>query len=372
MSPAAGPAPPVRAAAPAAAPPPLELRGLELALGDFRLGPLSLSLAAGEYLVLLGPSGCGKTSLLRAVAGIHPSAPGQLRLGGSDAGRLPPQLRRVGYVSQGADLFPHLSAGGNIAYGLGWQGLPREEVRRRVRRLATMLEIEELLSRAPATLSGGEAKRVALARSLATEPRLLLLDEPLSMLDHNARRRLLELLRRLHAELGTATVHVTHDREEAWALGGRCAVMRAGRIEADGAVGELFRRPASRFTAEFLGGENLFPALFEERAGRPVAVFALGEFELAAAPPLPDGWVLVRPETILTAAGPECPAAFAARVLSVSDRGIYREVRLEAAGGVRLVWHAVAAGGPPPSPGAEVRLRLGEPPHAMMEDRSGG
>jgi ABC-type Fe3+/spermidine/putrescine transport system ATPase subunit len=339
---------------------------LHYRVGSFALA-VDLDVRQGEYLVLLGPSGCGKTSLLRAVAGIHPAASGQIRLEGRDAGGLPPHLRGVGYVSQGADLFPHLSAGGNIAYGLGWRGLPRAEVDRRVRRVAGLLEVGELLGRAPATLSGGEAKRVALARSLAVEPRLLLLDEPLSMLDHNARRRLLELLRALHAELGTATVHVTHDREEAWALGGRCAVMRAGRLVADGPVGELFRRPADRFTAEFLGGENLFPARFEERAGRALAVLVWGEFALAAPPPLPAGWVQIRPETIVAAAGPDCPGAFSARVLSVSDRGIYREVRLEAAGGTRLVWHAVAAGQAPPSPGEEVRLRLAEPPHPLEE-----
>jgi ABC-type Fe3+/spermidine/putrescine transport system ATPase subunit len=342
----------------------LELRGLDLRLGAFRLGPLSLSIEAGEYLVLLGPSGCGKTSLLRTLAGIHTVPSGRLLLAGSGAGRLPPQHRRVGYVSQGADLFPHLSAAGNIAYGLRWRGMAGGEVERRVRRVAGMLEVERLLDRAPTTLSGGEAKRVALARSLAVEPRLLLLDEPLSMLDHNARRRLLDLLRQVHAELGTTTVHVTHDREEAWALGGRCAVMNAGRIEADGQVGDLFRRPASRFTAEFLGGGNILPARFAGRAGRPVAMLPWAEFVLAAPPPFASGCLLIRPETLLPAA-PGDAAAFPATVASSSDRGVYREVRLRTADGTELVWHAATAGSPAPAPGAQLLLRLSEPPHPL-------
>jgi ABC-type Fe3+/spermidine/putrescine transport system ATPase subunit len=236
-----------------------------------------------------------------------------------------------------------------------------------VARIAGLVGVGELLDRRPATLSGGEAKRVALARSLAVEPRLLLLDEPLGMLDHNARRGLLDLLRSVHEELGTATVHVTHDREEAWALGGRCAVMRAGKLVADGPVGELFRRPANRFAAEFLGGANIFAARFEERSGRPAAVLDWGAFELSAAPGFPGGCVQIRPETILAATGPETPESFSARVLSASDRGIYREIRLEVTGGLQLVWHAASAGSSPPAPGDELRLRLAEPPHAMED-----
>jgi ABC-type Fe3+/spermidine/putrescine transport system ATPase subunit len=344
-----------------AATPLLELRGLELVLGSFRLGPLRLALERGDYLVLLGPSGCGKTTLLRALAGIYPAGPGQLFIEGADTGTAAPHRRPVGYVSQTADLFPHMDVSANIAFGLSYLGLTGAERRARVGELAAMLNVSGLLERAPATLSGGEAKRVALARSLVLRPRLLLLDEPLSMLDHNARRRMLELLREVHDRTGTTTVHVTHDREEAWALGGRCAVMNAGRLEGQGGAEEMFRRPGCRFVAEFLGGENLFAARFELSR----AVLDWAEFELPAAPGFPSGWVQIRPETV-TAAAPGDPGGFDARVISSSERGIYREVRLELAGGARLVWHAAAAGRRP-VPGERLRLALGEPPHAIGE-----
>jgi spermidine/putrescine transport system ATP-binding protein len=212
---------------------------------------------------------------------------------------------------------------------------------------------------------------VAVARSLAVEPRLLLLDEPLGMLDHNARRGLLDLLRSVHDQLGTATVHVTHDREEAWALGGRCAVMNRGRLEAEGSVEELFRRPAGRFVAEFLGGENLFAARFERRGERTFAVLDWAEFELAGPVAAAAGWVRLRPETLHLAESGS-PGAFPARVLSVSDRGAYRELRAGIEGGPVLTCHLPGGGAPPPGAGGEVFLRPGEPPHPVEERAEGG
>ncbi|MHC4915728.1 MAG: ABC transporter ATP-binding protein [Planctomycetota bacterium] len=345
----------------------LSLRDLSLRLGGFRLGPLSLELDAGDYLVLLGPSGCGKTSLLRAVAGVYRVDPGMLLLSGRDAGRLAPQERRVGYVSQTADLFPHMSVVDNIVYGLRFRGIPRAERMRRCLRVARMLEVDGLLARRPATLSGGEAKRVALARSLAIGPGLLLLDEPLSMLDHNARGRMLDLLRAVHEEMGTATVHVTHDREEAWALGARCAVMSAGQLEGQGPVVELFRRPERRFVAEFLGAGNLLEVEFEEREGGTFAVLEWASFEIAGPVDYPRGLLHVRPET-LKISGPEDPGAFRAEVLSVSDRGAYRELRVRTPGGKVLTCHVVGVEGRLPSPGTETFLCPSEPPHPLRND----
>ncbi len=347
----------------------LELREMSLSLGTFRLGPLWLQLCAGDYLVLLGPSGCGKTSLLRALAGIYPLPGGQLFLRGADIGGLPPHRRNVGYVSQTADLFPHMNVAENIAFGLSYGGMPRDERRAKVKHVAQLLDVSALLERAPATLSGGEAKRVALARCLVLEPRLLLLDEPLSMLDHNARRRMLDLLAEIHERLGTATIHVTHDREEAWALGSRCAVMDAGRLEGEGTAEELFRRPGCRFVAEFLGGENVFAAKFERREGRFLAVLEWAEFELPDALRFDSGWVQIRPESIVSA-GEKCAGSFRATVLSCSDRGVYRELRVATESGERLVWHAATAGGSAPADGQEVLLRLAEPPHAIGQDHA--
>jgi molybdate transport system ATP-binding protein len=347
----------------------LEMRGLSLSLGKFRLGPLWLQLCAGDYLVLLGPSGCGKTSLLRALAGIYPLRGGGLFLDGIDIGALPPHQRGVGYVSQTADLFPHMNVAKNIAFGLSYGYLSRGERRAKVEHIARLLDVSALLERAPATLSGGEAKRIALARSLVLEPRLLLLDEPLSMLDHNARRRMLELLRTVHDQTGTTTVHVTHDREEAWALGGRCAVMNAGRLEGEGSAEDMFRRPGCRFVAEFLGGENIFEARIEKRDGKFCARLAWGKFLLAGDPGIETGWVQIRPESIAPA-NEQCPGHFKATVLSCSDRGVYRELQVETESGERLVWHAATAGGSAPAAGQSVLLRLAEPPHPIGADHA--
>lgn len=221
-------------------------------VGEFRLGELWLSLAPGDYLVLLGPSGCGKTTLLRVVAGVYGVAPGRLFLAGQDLADVPPQERHISYVSQTNDLFPHLSVKANIAFGLSYLPLTAGERERRVRRMAGLLDIAGLLDRSPVMLSGGESKRVALARGLVMNPRMLLLDEPLDGVDHNARAGMFDVLRMIHEELGTATIHVTHDRRDARALGRRCAVMREGRIEQVGSAEELFERPGTEFVAEFL------------------------------------------------------------------------------------------------------------------------
>lgn len=233
----------------------LTIEGLRVDLGGFVLGEMSLALGDGETLALLGPSGSGKTTLLKAIAGLCAPDRGRILLDGEDVTARPPQRRRVGWVPQDSDLFPHLSVEGNIAFGLRYAGLDRRARRERLARLAGLLGLDGLLARSPSTLSGGEARRAALARALAVSPRVLLLDEPLGMLDEPARASLLEALRRTHEELGTAAIHVTHDRDEARALGGsaRGAVLRAGRIEQIGTLEDLFARPATPFVAAFLG-----------------------------------------------------------------------------------------------------------------------
>ncbi|HOX05442.1 MAG TPA: ABC transporter ATP-binding protein [Planctomycetota bacterium] len=349
----------------------LELRGLELALGAFRLGPVSLELAAGDYLVLLGPSGCGKTSLLKAIAGFHATAAGQLLVEGREAAGAPVHRRGIGYVSQTADLFPHLDVAGNVRFGQSYLRMTAAERRERFDAVVALLGLGGLLDREPATLSGGEARRVALARALAVSPRLLLLDEPLGMLDEQARPEMLETLKRLHAELGTATIHVTHEREEAWALEARAAVMRQGRIEQVAPVGELFRRPATRFVAEFLGGANVLPARFEVRpGGKAFAILGWAEFGLSGAPGFADGWLLIRPEGLALAA-PGSPGAFAATVRTVSDRGGHVEAALAVGGGNILRAHLVAENGAGLRAGAAVTLRLTAAPHAIPGDARG-
>jgi len=347
-------------------PPLLEVRELSLRLGDFTLGKLSFSLERDDYMVLLGPSGCGKTSLLRTIAGVYRAAPGRLFLDGKDIGDWPPQRRRISYVSQTADLFPHLDVGGNIAFGLRYLGLTRAERRRRVERIADLFGIGSLLRRDATTLSGGEAKRAALARGLVVEPRILLLDEPLAGVDPGARAGMFGVLGMIHDELHTATIHVTHDRDEARAMGRRCAVMRAGRIEQCGSLEELFRAPRTRFVAEFLGEGTVFPARFVERNGRWAAVLDWCELPLDGPPRSKRGYVLVRPETLALRSG-ESEVVARGRVFSAERRGVYDELLVETAPGCRVRLH-VAAHGPEARSGDPVELECAAAPCVIEGD----
>lgn len=343
----------------------LDITGLSLQLGDFRLGPLSLSLGAGDYLVLLGPSGCGKTTLLRTIAGIHDAGPLTMRLHGRDIGALPPHKRSVGYVTQGTGLFPHMDVERNVRFGLRYVRAPDEEKEHHVRRIIELTGLRALLHRHPRTLSGGESKRVALARSLVVNPRVLLLDEPLSMLDYNARAGMLDVLRMIHREMNTATIHVTHDREEAWAIGEQCAVMHGGCLEQKGPVSELFRRPGSRRVAEFLGGVNIVPARFERRNGAAVAVLAWTELPLDSAVDYATGYIQIRPESLAPARQPG-DGAFAVVVRSLADRGPYAELKVVTSGGHTLCAHLNGTECAGLLPGDSLLLRCRSAPHPMQ------
>ncbi len=231
----------------------VSVEGLTRRFGDFALERVSLRLGPGEYWVLLGPSGCGKTVLLHALTGFHDLDEGRVEIDGRDVTRTPPERRAIGLVFQRAALFPHLDVRGNIEYGLRAQRLDAAERRRRADEAVAAFGLQALLERPVATLSGGEAQRVAIARALATRPRLLLLDEPLSLVDHNARLELQAELRRIHREIGCTTLHVTHSREEAEAMGDHLAVMLGGRVVQAGAIEDVRSRPRCPFVAQFLG-----------------------------------------------------------------------------------------------------------------------
>ncbi len=228
----------------------LELEELQVAAGKFRLGPISLALGEGEYLIVLGPSGAGKTVTLETVAGLRMPSDGRVRVAGRDVTRAAPEARRVGMLFQDSLLFPHLSVRQNLAYGAHRQGHARAHAESA--RLAALLRIEPLMDRRPRGLSGGERQRVALGRALASGPEVLLLDEPMAALDPNSREELRRTLLDLHRELGTATLHVTHSFAEALALGDRVAVLIGGRLHQVGPPQEVFARPASPTVARFL------------------------------------------------------------------------------------------------------------------------
>jgi putative spermidine/putrescine transport system ATP-binding protein len=216
-----------------------------------------LVIADGEFLSVLGPSGCGKTTLLNCLAGfVQPSA-GQMTLDGADLTKVPPHRRGLGLVFQSYALFPHMTVADNVAYGLRAQHVPRSEHRERVDEVLRLVGLKDYAGRRPRHLSGGQQQRVAVARALATRPRVLLLDEPLSNLDAKLRREMRTELRALQRELGITAVFVTHDQEEAMSMSDRVVVLNAGRIEQAGAPETVYNRPATRFVAEFVGAANV-------------------------------------------------------------------------------------------------------------------
>lgn len=235
---------------------------------------VTLGVAPGEVVALLGPSGCGKSSLLRAVAGLEPAADGTITWDGSDLAGVPVHRRGFGLMFQDGQLFPHRDVGGNVEFGLRMARAPRAERDARVRELLDVVGLAGYERRSVATLSGGEQQRVALARALAPRPLLLLLDEPLSALDRALRERLADDLRAALTATGTTALLVTHDHDEAFAVADRVAVMDAGRLLQVAPPAELWRRPASRRVAEFLGYEA-FVAL-DDPVAAPLRA-ALGE-----------------------------------------------------------------------------------------------
>jgi putative spermidine/putrescine transport system ATP-binding protein len=221
------------------------------------LEPLDLHIDAGETLVLLGPSGCGKTTTLRMIAGLEtPDAGGRIAFGEDDVTALPIEKRQVGMVFQSYALFPNLTVRGNIGYGLKIKRVPAETARQRVDELLGMMRLTAHADKPIDQLSGGQRQRVALARALAVQPRVLLLDEPLTALDARLRDALRSEMNTLLRELGITTVYVTHDQAEAMELGDRIVVMSAGRIEQIGSPREIYYRPANRTVAQFVGTIN--------------------------------------------------------------------------------------------------------------------
>ena len=249
-----------------AAPPPfLRLRGLTKRFeGTLAVSDLSLDVVRGEILALLGPSGSGNTTTLRLLAGFETPDAGAIEVGGDDVTRLAPAARRFGMVFQHYALFPHLDVGANVAFGLAAKG---EAAARRVREVLAMVDLAGYERRPVTELSGGQQQRVALARSLAPEPRVLLLDEPLSNLDPALRERTRRELRRAIRAVGITTVFVTHEQEEAFDLGDRIAVLHRGRLEQVGTPDQLYEEPASAFVAGFVGHAVTVPG--ERVGGKP-------------------------------------------------------------------------------------------------------
>jgi thiamine transport system ATP-binding protein len=292
--------------------------------GTPALSRASLEVETGDTLALLGPSGCGKTTLLRVVAGLQAATAGRVSLDGRDLAGVAPHLRRVGLMFQDNVLFPHRDVAGNVAFGLRMERRPRSEIERRVRELLELVGLPDAGGRAVQTLSGGEQQRVALARALAPEPGALVLDEPLGSLDGPLRERLLDDLRTLFDRLRLTVLYVTHDVGEAFALGHRVAVMKAGSVVQAGTPDELWGRPASAWVARFLGMRNI-----QSENGRNV---------------------VVRPEAVRVTAGS------GAQIVAAERRGAVVWLRIRLDDGRELESATTATDHP--TPGTTVRVEI--------------
>lgn len=316
----------------------LDLRNLTKSFGKgasavTALHEVSFSIAEGEFFTLLGPSGCGKTTLLRLIAGFEPPSGGALVLDGRDIAQMPPNRRPVNTVFQNYALFPHMTVAENVGFGLGAQGRPKAEIAKTVARMLALVQMSHLADRKSAELSGGQQQRVALARALAPEPRILLLDEPLSALDMKLRKEMQIELQRLQQETGLTFIFVTHDQEEALTMSDRIAVMAGGRIQQIATPRDLYDQPANRFVAGFIGETNFLPATCQDGTLRlPQAAETVRVNH-------PDGPVtlMVRPEHVMLGETRPGALAMTGRVDRLVYFGTDTHVHLHLADGLALI-----------------------------------
>ena len=312
----------------------LRLEGISKRFGNVvALERCDLTVEPGLLLSLLGPSGCGKTTTLRIIAGFEAPDSGRVVIGDRDMSALPPNKRGLGMVFQNYSLFPHMTVGENIAFGPKMAKVSAAKFKRRVAEMLELVQLPGFEARFPHQLSGGQQQRVALARSLVTNPSVLLLDEPLGALDKNLRESMQFELRRIQQTLGTTTILVTHDQEEALTLSDRVVVMNQGRILQVGSPAEVYEYPRTRFVSEFLGTSNLFAGRVGRDAGGGLREFTVKQMGVATVLKVtaPDGvgagaevMVAVRPEKItLSAAAPAEGNVLTGQVLGHVFRGSY-------------------------------------------------
>jgi ABC-type Fe3+/spermidine/putrescine transport system ATPase subunit len=334
----------------------LELRSVTRRFGSvIAVDGLSETLRRGEYFCILGPSGCGKTTLLRLIAGFDTPDSGSILLHGSDVAETPPERRDVNVVFQSYALFPHLTVRENIGFGLRMKKISRAEIARRVGDAIALVHLEAETDRLPRQLSGGQQQRVALARAVVNRPAVLLLDEPLSALDQSLRIRMQAELRTIQRETGIAFLHITHDQMEALSIADRVAVMRAGRFEQVAPPQQIYRQPATRFVAEFVGGTNLIPA----RGDTPDTVILTDGVRVTGLHPSAfsgDVLLALRPET-LTLVAPE-DGLLRGRVVSTAFTGHAVEYTIVTASAHTLRVRTAAGTSELPAEGDEVGIAL--------------
>jgi putative spermidine/putrescine transport system ATP-binding protein len=307
----------------------LALNSVTKEFGTFTaVNNVELTVPHGTFVCMLGPSGCGKTTLLRMIAGLDLPTGGAIRLDGEDITRVPTHKRNLGMVFQSLALFPHLTVGENIAYPLRIRSAPKEDQKKRVDELLSMVHLSGYADRPVSKLSGGQRQRVAIARALAISPKLFLLDEPLSALDAKLREAMQVELRQLQQRLGITTIVVTHDQREAMTMADTVVVMNGGEIRQAASPIEIYRRPADTFVADFIGSTNLLEAEADSTGrvsvlGQPVAGISLGAHARKAT-------LSIRPEDVhLTAPG---DGALSGTVTFVRDLGGTIETFVDVAG----------------------------------------
>jgi spermidine/putrescine transport system ATP-binding protein len=309
------------------------------------LDGVSMEIAAGEFFCLLGPSGCGKTTTLNLIGGFIPLTSGELRIEGRVVNDLPPHKRNVNTVFQDYALFPHMTVAENVAFGLRMEGLPDGERKQRVGEYLELVGLSGMERRRPDQLSGGQQQRVALARALAKRPAVLLLDEPLGALDLKLRRQMQGELSRIHRQVGTTFVFVTHDQEEALSMATRIAVMSAGHVRQAGSPRDIYYHPVDRFVADFIGESNFLDGSVEHEGTS--SVFRLGDANVV---PLSNGarpgaaTLMVRPEALEVCRPDTAPAhALRGRITQSAFMGNHTRITIDTAAGA-LVVHRSHAG----------------------------
>jgi len=330
----------------------VELNELTRLYGSVKaLDGLTLHIEPGELVALLGPSGCGKTTALRILAGLDEATSGRVSVGGQDVSKVPANKRDMGMVFQAYSLFPHLTVLDNVAFGLKMRGKAKSE---RMSRAADMLDLVGLSAHKDKyanELSGGQQQRVALARALAIQPRVLLLDEPLSALDAKVRTQLRDEIRRVQLEVGTTTLFVTHDQEEALAVADRVGVMSQGRLEQLAAPADLYTNPATPFVAEFVGLNNKVPA---EVSGGTARVLGSAVPALEGSVTSGTGLAMVRPESVTVTADP----AGTSTVSSVAFLGPISRVYCALSDGTVVSAQMASSAARTFSPGASVQVSV--------------
>ncbi len=354
--------------APARAGVEVRLEGLRRQYGQVvALDGLDLTLHSGELVALLGPSGCGKTTTLRLLAGLEDADDGQIIVGGENISRLPASKRDMGMVFQAYSLFPHLTVAQNVAFGLRLRKVSKEERDRRALEMLELVGLSAQADRYASQISGGQQQRVALARALAIEPKVLLLDEPLSALDAKVRSQLRDEIRRIQLEVGITTLFVTHDQEEALAIADRVGVMRDGRIEQLGPPTEVYSRPSSSFVAEFVGLTNRLPG---QVSGGQVLVQGVQLPLVDTATPDGPAIALVRPEAVtLAAAGARDSGPLAGTVIAATFLGATSRVTVDL-GGTTIMAQLPTADAAQLAAGSPVTLTIRPDPVLVSADQA--